>query len=450
MLTRVAILGRPNAGKSTLFNRFCGWRKALVHDEPGVTRDRIEAPGQIGGQQFLVIDTAGLELGDPGSLADRLLEQSLAGLSEADLGLFLVDGRSGLVPLDQEIAGILRRQAKPVILCVNKCEARTVRDTAVAEAWELGLGEPVAISAEHGEGLLDLADRMAPYLAQPEDEVGDESDRPIKISIVGRPNAGKSTLVNALIGDERLLTGPEPGLTRDAITLDLTHAGRAFQIVDTAGLRRRAKVDHRLEQLSGSQSIRAIRMSHIVALVIDATQGIDKQDLTIANLALDEGRGLVLIANKWDALDDAGAALAAINDRLTKSLTQVRGVPLIKLSAKTGRGLKNILPTVLKLHERWSTSLSTSQLNRWLELAVDVTPPPMVQNRRLKFRYVTQTGQRPPTFTFFANKPAKAIPAHYLRYLTSSLRERFGLEGVVIRTAIKHGANPYDPKAGDR
>ncbi len=444
---KVAILGRPNVGKSTLFNRLTRSRRALVHDTPGVTRDRIDGEARLSDLEFSVIDTAGLEV-HKASLSERLRAQSLKGLEEADLGLLLVDARDGITPLDQEIAELLRRQNKPVILVANKCEGKAVRAMA-QEAWSLGLGEPILISAEHNEGLLELADAIRPYFAvaeDPDDAAEDEQDRPIRLAIVGRPNAGKSSLVNRLVKSERLLTGPEPGLTRDSIDVAWTWKGRKIELVDTAGLRRRARIDQRLEQISASATITAIRRAHIVLLMVDAREALEKQDVTIANLALDEGRALVLAANKWDLVPDPDAAVAELRFRVTHRLSQVKGLPVLPISVVTGKNMDRLPDLILEAHDRWNTKFPTSAINRWLMDATSKHPPPMVQNRVVKFRYATQTAMRPPTITLFSNKPADTMTASYMRYLETSFREAFELPGVPLRFAVRHNANPYAPQ----
>ena len=455
----VAILGRPNVGKSTLFNRLVGRRRALVHDTPGVTRDRIEGEAGLLGQDFRVIDTAGLEVGLDGPLSDRLVAQSLKGLDEADVGLLLIDARAGVTALDRDIAAMLRRRSKPVILVANKCEGRAAEAEA-AGAWDLGLGEPVWLSAEHGLGFDELAEALRAHLAPADEEVPDADafdrdppgedgpenapERVLKLAIVGRPNVGKSSLVNRLLREERQLTGPEPGLTRDAIRIAWRWRDRLIELVDTAGLRRKARIEARLEQISASQSVRAIKEAHVVVLMLDATQPLEKQDLAIANLALDEGRALVVAANKWDLVEDEKEARAEILYRLQHKLSQVKNLPFVPLSVLTGRGVERLLPAVVEAHDRWNSRISTGQLNRWLQAALAANPPPMTQNRRIKIRYATQAASRPPTVALFANKPAEQIPGAYKRYLLSGFVERFGLAGVPVRLAFRHGDNPYD------
>jgi GTP-binding protein len=441
----VAILGRPNVGKSTLFNRLVGRRQAIVDDTPGVTRDRIEGVCRLGPREFRVIDTAGLEEGAPESLAGRLRAQSMEGLAEADVGVFVVDARGGITAADRDLADELRRQRKPVILVANKCEGR-VAEAQLGEAWELGLGEPLPISAEHGDGIPDLLEALAPHLATPEPapEGEDTTPKPLRLAVVGRPNAGKSSLINRLIAEDRLLTGPEPGLTRDSIALTLSFEGRRIELVDTAGLRRKAKVAAKLEKMSTSATLRALKFAEVVVLVVDATTPLERQDLTIARLVVQEGRALVLVLNKWDLVDDPNAVMGEIRHTLASQLADVRGVPCVPLSALTGRHVDRLLPAVIAAHERWDRRVSTGALNRWLAAALEQHPPPLAQGRRVKIRYATQATARPPTFILFANKPADALPDSYLRYLASGLREAFDLGGVPIRFHVRHGENPYD------
>ncbi|MCB1882506.1 MAG: ribosome biogenesis GTPase Der [Geminicoccaceae bacterium] len=446
MTRTIAILGRPNVGKSTLFNRLVGRRQALVHDEPGVTRDRIEGEARLFDLAFKVVDTAGLEVGLEGALSERLVEKSLKGLDEADAGVFLIDARAGVTALDRTIADLLRKRGKPVVLAANKCEGRAAEAEA-AGAWGLGLGEPVWLSAEHGLGLDELAERLRPYVGAGEEEEAGEGDEgepeTLRLAIVGRPNVGKSSLVNRLLREERQLTGPEPGLTRDAVRLPWRWRGRPVELVDTAGLRRKARIDQRLERISASASVRAIREAHVVLLLVDATQPLEKQDLAIAGLALDEGRALVLAANKWDLVEDQKETRDEILFRMKHKLSQLKDLPFVPFSVLTGRGLERLLPAVAQAFERWSTRVPTSRLNRWLGDALAKNPPPMAQNRRIKIRYATQAATRPPTIALFANKPEADIPDSYKRYLLSSFVETFGLQGVPLRLRFRHGENPY-------
>jgi GTP-binding protein len=451
MTKRIAIIGRPNVGKSTLFNRLTGSKRAIVHDTPGVTRDRLEAESRLADLRFTVVDTAGLELGMKQQLSERLVTQTLAGLETADVGLFVIDARTGITPLDEEIAGLLRGQHKPVILIVNKCEARAGEAEAQA-AWSLGLGEPIPISAEHGLGLDLVADALRPHLeqetssarAEPAGEAPEAAEAgPLHLAIVGRPNVGKSSLINRLIKEQRLLTGPEPGLTRDAVDIEWEWRGRPIRLVDTAGLRRKTRIEAAVEKLSASASLRAIRNCHVAVLLIDATEPLEKQELTIANRVLEEGRALVIAANKWDLVENPDETLAEIRFRLKHKLAQLKSLPLVTLSVKTGRGLDKLLPTVIETVDRWSTRISTGRLNRWLTAAVEKNPPPMAQNRRIKIRYATQVSTRPPTIALFANKPEGDLPDAYKRYLEASFVEAFGLGGVAVRMVVRHGDNPF-------
>lgn len=438
----VAILGRPNVGKSTLFNRLVGRRQAIVDDTPGVTRDRLEGRASLAGLEFRVIDTAGLDTDPRDDLKTRLRRQTLAGLAEADLGLFLIDARAGITPADADVADLLRRQEKPIILLANKSESGTALAQA-QEAWSLGLGEPIPISAREGQGLADLVDALLPHLEQENEPEQPEADRPLRLAIVGRPNVGKSTLVNRLLGDERVLTGPEPGLTRDSVRIAWEWQGRRIELVDTAGLRRKAKVEAPLERLSTSATVDALKRAEAVTLVVDATQPFERQDLTIARLILQEGRALVIAVNKWDLIAEPQAALADLRHVLDHQLADAKGVTAIPLSAETGQGVPKLLPAIVEAHRRWSSRVPTGALNRWLREALARHTPPLAQGRRLKIRYATQTTTRPPTFVLFANKPAEEMPESYLRYLSGSLRESFDLAGVPLRLHVRQSRNPY-------
>lgn len=443
----VAILGRPNVGKSTLFNRLVGRRRAIVDDTPGVTRDRIDGVCRLGPEAFRVIDTAGIEDGPEDSLAARMREVALAGLAEADVGVLVIDARAGVTPADVEVADGLRRQAKPVLLAANKCEGR-LAEAQLAEAWGLGLGEPIAVSAEHGDGVPDLLAALRPLLAAAEDSAAEGTEdptRPLQLAVVGRPNAGKSSLINRLIAEDRLLTGPEPGLTRDSVTLPLVWQGRRVDLVDTAGLRRKARVEAKLEKLSTSASLHALKMAEVVVLVMDATMALERQDLTIARLVLQEGRALVIALNKWDLVADQTGTLAEVRLALASQLADLKGVGCVPLSALTGRGIDKLLPAVVEAHARWDRRVPTAALNRWLEAALDRHPLPLVQGRRIKIRYATQAKARPPTIILFANKQAEALPESYLRYLATNLREAFDLWGVPIRFHVRQTKNPYAP-----
>jgi GTPase len=438
----VAIVGRPNVGKSTLFNRLVGKRLALTDDLPGVTRDRRSGAANLGDLQFTIIDTAGLEDSDAKSLTGRMRQQTERAVEEADAAIFLIDARAGLTPLDRHFADWLRKQGTPVILVANKCEGR-LPVAGLAEAFALGLGEPIPLSAEHGEGLSDLYDAIREH-APAEDEAAAEAaaDGPLQLAIVGRPNVGKSTLINRLVGEDRLLTGPEPGITRDAIAVEWRHRGRPIRLVDTAGMRRRSQVIERLEKLAVDDSLRAVQYAEVVVLVLDAADMLEKQDLTIARHVIEEGRALVIAANKWDAVKDKTDALKMLKARIEASLPQAQGVALVTLSARTGQNLDKLMNAVLDTHETWNRRVTTPELNRWLGAAVDAHPPPLVKGRRIKLRYMTQTKTRPPTFQLFGNQ-LDVLPEPYLRYLVNSLRERFDLPGVPVRVVVRKGANPY-------
>ncbi len=450
MLPTVAIIGRPNVGKSTLFNRLVGRRRALVDDTPGVTRDRLEGRARLFDLEFRLLDTAGLEPEGRDTLARRLAAQSLKALEEADLGLFLVDARTGLTPLDEEIADLLRRQQKPVVLAANKCEGRQAEALAL-EAFALGLGEPVLLSAEHGLGLDELAEALRPHLeaaATASAQDGSPAEGPdgpstIRLAVVGRPNTGKSSLVNRLLGEERLLTGPEPGLTRDAVDLRWSWQGRDFTLVDTAGLRKRARIGERLERASASAAVRAIGRADVVLLMVDATAALEKQDTVIANLALEQGKALVLAANKWDLVENPRECLAEIRHRVTHRLGQIGDVPVVTISVRTGRNLDRLMKTVCEVFDRWSRRIPTGQLNRWLAEVVARHPPPMTGGRRSKIRYATQVTTQPPEILLFSNRPARELPASYRRYLLSDLKNRFDLAGVPVRLEFRAGENPY-------
>lgn len=445
MPMRVAIVGRPNVGKSTLFNRLAGKKLAIVDDRPGVTRDRRFGTGRIGDIDLEMIDTAGFEDVTDESLEARMRQQTELAIEECDVALFVVDAREGVTQLDKVFAEILRRYDRPVVLAANKAEGKQ-GDAGVNEAYQLGFGEPVPISAEHGEGLADLYQALLATGAEDADEddqdEDEDADKPIRIAIVGRPNAGKSTLVNALIGEDRLLTGPEAGITRDAIPVDWTWEGRSVRLVDTAGLRRKAKVQEKLEKLSTADTIRAITFAEVVILVMDATHPLEIQDLQIADLVEREGRGLVFCLTKWDLIEDQGATLKTLMEETYRLLPQVKGAPIVALSAETGRHLDRLMPAVFKVHNDWSTKVKTRDLNDWLQMAVQRHPPPAVNGRRVKPKYMAQTKSRPPTFVLFASR-ADQLPDHYRRYLINSLRESFDLPGVPIRVSVKSNKNPY-------
>jgi GTP-binding protein len=440
----VAIVGRPNVGKSTLFNRLVGARRALVDPTPGVTRDRITGQGRIGHLTFALIDTAGLDEGPSESLEGRLRQQTGAALGEADVALMLIDAKSGLTALDRHFARWLRRQDTPVVLVANKCEGLAAESLA-SEAWGLGLGPPVPISAQNGEGLADLAEALLPYApAGPGAEAtGPIEPRPLRLAIAGRPNVGKSSLINRLLADERLLTGPEPGLTRDAVCVPWQWRGRSIELIDTAGLRRRARIaPGGLEQLSSKSALAALREAEVVVLVVDASAPLEQQDITIANRAAEAGRALVVAANKWDLVAEPQAALALLRERLEGRLPHLKGIACLPISVRTGKNLDRLLPLVIETHERWSRRIATAPLNRWLADVTQAHPPPIAKGRRIRLRYVTQASAQPPTFVLFVSQ-AGALPDSYLRYLTNSLRAAFDLPGVPLRLRLRTGKNPY-------
>ena len=443
--TVIVIVGRPNVGKSTLFNRLVGRREAIVDGRPGVTRDRREGAASLAGAEFTVVDTAGLEDAPAGALEASMRRQTEAALAGADAALFLIDARAGVTALDRHFAAWLRRGPAPVVLAANKAEAGRGMEGAF-EAYELGFGAPVAISAEHGEGLAGLYEALAPFIEAPaleeDEDEDDEAAGPLKLAIVGRPNVGKSTLINRLLHEERLLTGPEPGVTRDSIAVDWVWKGQPVRLVDTAGLRRRARVQDPIERLSAADSDRAIRFAEVVVLLLDAADGLERQDLSIAARTIEEGRALVLAANKWDLVRDAPEVLGALRDRIETSLPQVRDVPLLTVSAVSGRGVDRLIRVAFESREIWSRRISTGALNRWLREALEAHPPPIVKGRRLKLRYAAQVKRRPPTVAIFGSRPA-AVPESYVRYLANGLRRDFDLPGVPIRILLRAAANPY-------
>ncbi len=446
MTPKVVLTGRPNVGKSTLFNRLVGSRLALVADTPGVTRDRKEAEAMLAGTKVLVVDTAGLEEAAPDTIPGKMRASTSMAVDDADLVLFIFDARAGLLPEDRHFASWLRRSGKQVLVVANKAEGRGGAAAAL-EAYELGLGEPVAISAEHNEGVYDLMREIAALLPEPPEEGEDAAENlPLHFAIVGRPNAGKSTLMNHLLGEKRVIVGPEPGLTRDAIAEDFTGPdGLPYRLVDTAGLRKRAKVDEGLERMSTSSAIEALKRAEMAVLAIDAEQGIEEQDLHIARLVEREGRACVIALTKWDTVTDRGKAKQAALDRISISLSQMKGILVVPLSAETGEGVAKLFPAIRSTYEKWNLRIPTSALNRWFEHALEKFPPPLVEGRRLKLRYITQVKARPPSFALFGTR-AEQVPDTYVRYLVNSLREAFDMPGVPIRLMLRGTENPYVDK----
>jgi GTPase len=461
----VVIAGRPNVGKSTLFNRLAGKRLALVDDMPGLTRDRKEAETDIGGRTIRLIDTAGLEEADPGSIASRMRAQSETAISAADLVLFMIDARVGVTPADEVFASQVRSSGKPVILIANKCEGRSGKD-GYYDAFRLGLGEAIAISAEHAEGVGELYSQMAEALdalegAVPAEDSFDDDDedegeggedrprKPLRLAIVGRPNAGKSTLVNTLLGEDRMITGPEPGLTRDSVASDFTWKGRPVKLFDTAGLRRKSRISERVEKLAVGDALNAIRFAEVLVLLIDVDVALDKQDLQLADLAEREGRALVIGVNKWDLVEHRDRKLNELRNEVARALPQVKGVPVVPVSALSGRGTEKLMQAVVEVYDTWNKRLPTAALNRWFAEALERHSPPASSGRRIKLRYITQSNARPPTFIIFCSRP-EDLPEAYVRYLVNGLRESFDLWSVPIRLHLRKPKNPYDDKGGRR
>ncbi|MGL5361263.1 MAG: ribosome biogenesis GTPase Der [Bosea sp. (in: a-proteobacteria)] len=461
MSATVAIIGRPNVGKSTLFNRLVGKKLALVDDRPGVTRDRREGEGRIGPMTFTIVDTAGLEDADRASLAGRMRAQTEAAIALADVVLFVIDARLGLTPMDQPFADLVRKSGKPVILLANKAEGNKGNE-GTFESYALGLGDPIPVSAEHGDGMGDLYDALIPYVGDPhaddeeedpfaevapldDDEAShdDDPNKPLRVTIVGRPNAGKSTLVNRMIGQDRLLTGPEAGITRDTISVDWVWKGRGVKLFDTAGLRRRARIEDKLEKLSVADALRAIRFAEVVIVLLDATIPFEKQDLSITDLIEREGRSLVIGLNKWDLVADKQGLLTTLREEATRLLPQIRGVQVVPLSGLAGEGLDKLMHAVFSSYEIWNRRVSTSKMNRWLDSVLGSHPPPAVSGRRIKIKYMTQVKARPPSFALFGNQ-LDALPTSYVRYLVNSLRQDFDLPGAPIRMAMRSTKNPFD------
>ncbi|HWA18775.1 MAG TPA: ribosome biogenesis GTPase Der [Devosia sp.] len=473
MSITVAIVGRPNVGKSTLFNRLVGRKIALVDDTPGVTRDRREAEGHIGDLRFRILDTAGYEDRTDGSLEDRMRQQTERAIKDADVILFMIDARAGVTPLDERFAQVLRKSGRTIHLIANKAETRAAKD-GLMEAFKLGFGEAVPLSAEHGEGLADLhaiiaraADASEPPAVLPDDllpevdidlpeDDGSSEEGPalrwnpkryLNVAIVGRPNAGKSTLINRMVGEERLLTGPEAGITRDSIMVPWEWEGRTINLVDTAGIRKKSRVEGKLEKLAVGDALRSIQYAEVVVLLLDATIPFEKQDLALADLVHREGRAMVIAVNKWDLIEDKAATLARLRESCERLLPQLRGIPLVTLSGLQGRNIDRLMQAIFAIEQKWNTHISTAKLNRWLAGAVETHPPPAVSGRRLKLRYMTQAKMRPPSFIIFASR-ADAMPDSYLRYLTNSMRETFDMPGTPIRLWIRAGKNPFADKRG--
>ena len=469
----LAIVGRPNVGKSTLFNRLVGRKLALVDDQPGVTRDRRFGDARLGDLRFQIVDTAGFEDGKSGTLEARMRAQTEAAIEEADMVLMLTDARVGLLPEDELFARLLRKADVPVMLAANKSESRAA-EAGLHEAYKLGLGDPIALSAEHGNGTDELytqiRDAMETHKAahqtdfealeeddedadfDPEVAFEDDPDKPLRVAILGRPNAGKSTLVNFLLGQDRLLTGPEAGITRDSISVNWTWrdasapgGARPITLWDTAGVRKKARVTEKLEKLSVADGLRAVKFAEVVVLLIDATSPFDKQDIQLADLVEREGRGLVIAINKWDLKLDRKEVRQTVNDALLRALPKLRGVPVIMVSAQTGKGVDKLMPAVQQQYELWNARIGTAKLNKWLAEVIDRHPPPADKGRPVRLRYITQAKSRPPTFVTFSSR-GHAVPESYQRYLVNNLRESFALDGVPLRIFVRKGKNPYEDR----
>ena len=446
----VAIIGRPNVGKSTLFNRLVGKKLALVDDRPGVTRDRREGEASLLGLDFRIIDTAGFEAEDPQTLPGRMRKQTEAAVAEADAALFMFDARAGVTPLDEEVAQWLRNSDTPIILMGNKAEGKAA-EPGLMEAYALGLGDPIPFSAEHGEGLVDLFEALRPHIERDEDqfveeeEDGEGATGPLKLAIVGRPNAGKSTLVNQMLGEDRMITGPEAGITRDSISIEWEWQGRPVRLIDTAGLRRKAKVEDKLERLSAADTQRAIDFAEVVVLLLDATRGLEAQDLRIASQVIEEGRALMIAVSKWDVAENAPQLFQGIRGALDDGLAQVKGLPLITVSGFTGRGVDQLLQAAFDTREAWSKRVGTGELNRWFERAIEANPPPAPGGRRIKLRYLTQARTRPPTFVLFGTR-VDQLPESYRRYLVNGIRRDLGFGAVPVRMNLRAPKNPFGTK----
>jgi GTPase len=445
-MTKLAIVGRPNVGKSTLFNRLAGKKLAIVDDTPGVTRDRREAPGRLGDLAFTLIDTAGFEDATDASLEARMRAQTEMAIRDADVILFLIDARVGVTPVDESFAALLRRADKPVVLAANKAEGRA-GDTGVNEAYALGLGEPIPMSAEHGEGMAELYAAIVESVDAKSAEADGATERPIHLAIIGRPNAGKSTLVNALIGQDRLLVGPEAGITRDSIAIDWSWRNKRYRLIDTAGMRKKAKVQAKLERLSVGETLHAIRFADVCVLMMDAGEAFEKQDLSIADLVIREGRALVFALAKWDKVADPRAHFEEMKLVAKESLPQARGAPIVTLAALSGVGLDRLMKAVEEAHNDWTARIKTKDLNNWLYATIARHPPPAVSGRRIKPRYMAQIKARPPTFVLISSR-AEDMPESYKRYLVNELREAFDLHAAPVRLIVKAGKNPYADDAG--